>query len=122
MLEIVANYNCMQFQGELMNQNWEYGKKPNFGFDFASFDPNWQPKILWVLSLLDIRHCCKPSLYVFQGKLMIQSQENGIILTVRADYVNFTCQTLGFCSIYLLVMHINNNPSLAWQTLRFCVF
>ena len=26
MLEIVANYHCMQFQGKLMNQTWEIAK------------------------------------------------------------------------------------------------
>ena len=27
MLEIVATYHCMHFQGKLMNQPWENGKK-----------------------------------------------------------------------------------------------
>ena len=27
MLEIVASYHCMQFQGKLMNQTWENGQK-----------------------------------------------------------------------------------------------
>ena len=27
MLDIVASYHCMQFQGKLMNQTWENGKK-----------------------------------------------------------------------------------------------
>ena len=31
MLDIVASYHCMQFQGQLMNQTWENGKKPSFG-------------------------------------------------------------------------------------------
>ena len=38
---------------------------------------------------------------------------NGFVLTVRADYVSFICQTLGFCNIYLLVTYIYNHPSLA---------
>ena len=37
----------------------------------------------------------------------------GFTLTVRADYVSFTCQTLGFRNIYLLVICIYNHPSLA---------
>ena len=28
MLDIVASYHCMQFQGKLINQTWENGKKP----------------------------------------------------------------------------------------------
>ena len=48
---------------------------------------------------------------------------NGFALTARADYVNFTCQTLGFCNIYLLVMYIYNHPSLASLTTSvFCIF
>ena len=30
MLDIVASYHCMQFQGRLTNQTWENGKKPSF--------------------------------------------------------------------------------------------
>ena len=29
MLDIIANYHCMQFQGKLMNQTWENDKKPS---------------------------------------------------------------------------------------------
>ena len=48
---------------------------------------------------------------------------NGFALTARADYVNFACQTLGFCNIYLLVMYICNHPSLASLTTSFvCIF
>ena len=44
MLDIVANYYCIPFQEKLKNQNWENGKKTNFGADFGSFDPNLVPK------------------------------------------------------------------------------
>ena len=44
MLDIVASYHCMQFQGQLTNQTWENGKKPSFGTDFAPFGPNLDPK------------------------------------------------------------------------------
>ena len=40
MLDVVADYHCMQFQGKLMNQTWENDKKPNFGADFGPFGPN----------------------------------------------------------------------------------
>ena len=35
MLDIVASYHCMQFQGKLMKQTWENSKKPNFGINFG---------------------------------------------------------------------------------------
>ena len=37
MLDIVASYYCMQFQGKLMNQTWENGEKTSFGTDFGLF-------------------------------------------------------------------------------------
>ena len=40
MLDIVANYHCVQFQGKLMNQTSENGKKPSFGPNFGPFGPN----------------------------------------------------------------------------------
>ena len=40
MLDIVAIYRCMQFQGKLMNQTWENSKKTSFGTDFDLFGPN----------------------------------------------------------------------------------
>ena len=40
MLEIVASYNFMQFQGKLMNQTWENSKKLSFESDFGLFGPN----------------------------------------------------------------------------------
>ena len=40
MLDIVASYHRMQFQGKLMNQTWENGKKPSFAPDFGQFGPN----------------------------------------------------------------------------------
>ena len=44
MLDIVANYYYIPFQEKLKNQNWENGKKTNFGADFGSFDSNLVPK------------------------------------------------------------------------------
>ena len=44
MLEIIASYHCMQFQGKLMNLTWENCKKPSFGTDFGPFVPNLGPK------------------------------------------------------------------------------
>ena len=71
MLDIVASYDCMKFQGKLMNQTWENDKKPNSGINFRSFDLNLGPQIffLWVLPLLKVRDCCKLSLYaISRGK------------------------------------------------------
>ena len=63
MLDIVASYHCMRFQGKLTNQTWENGKKPSFGTYFGPFGPNLGPQKLcsWILLLLHVRHCCKLS-------------------------------------------------------------
>ena len=55
----------MQFKGKLLNQTLENNKKPNFGPDFGQFGLNFSPPLifLWVLALLEVRHCCKLSLY-----------------------------------------------------------
>ena len=68
----------MQLVGKLMDQTWENGKKPNFGLNFGSFGQNLGPKyfFLWVVPLLDVRHCCKLSYMQFQVKLMNQTWEN----------------------------------------------
>ena len=59
MLNIVASYHCIQFQGKLINQTLENGKKPSFGPDFGPFAPIWVPKtFLWILPQLDIRNYC----------------------------------------------------------------
>ena len=40
---IVPSYHPIKFQGKLMDQTWENGKKPNFGFDFGPFSPKFAP-------------------------------------------------------------------------------
>ena len=57
-LDIVASYHYMQFQEKLMNQTWENGKKPSFGFDFDPFGPNSGHQFffskIWLRQSLDI--------------------------------------------------------------------
>ena len=48
MLDIVANYNCMQFQGKLMNQTSENVQKLSFGPDFDPFGTNSGCQIFFV--------------------------------------------------------------------------
>ena len=48
MLDIVASYHCMQFQGKLTNQTWENGKKPSFVTDFDTCGPNLGPKYFFI--------------------------------------------------------------------------
>ena len=69
-LEIVASYHCMLFQGKLMNLTWENYKKPSFGPGFGPFGPNLVPKIFFlrILPLLDVRNCYKLSLYAILRK------------------------------------------------------
>ena len=70
MLDIIASYHCMQLQGKLMNKTWENKKKPSFRPNFDPFGPNLGPKnfFSWILPLLDVRHCCKLSLYAISRK------------------------------------------------------
>ena len=48
MLDIVANYHCMQFQGKLMNQTSENVQKLSFGPDFDPFGTNSGYQIFFV--------------------------------------------------------------------------
>ena len=48
MLDIVASYHRMQYQGKLMNQTWENGKKTNFESNFGLFGPNLGPLIFFL--------------------------------------------------------------------------
>ena len=49
---------------------WENGKRPSFRTDFGPFDPNLGPKnfFSWILSRLNVRHCCRLSLYAISRK------------------------------------------------------
>ena len=40
MLDIVAAYHRMRFQGKLMSQTWENGKKPSIEPDYGPFGLN----------------------------------------------------------------------------------
>ena len=51
MLEIFAGYHCMQFQGKLMNETRQNGKKPSFGPDFGPFGPNSGRQIFFQISV-----------------------------------------------------------------------
>ena len=52
MLDIIASYQYMQFQGKLMNQTWENGKKLSFGTILARLAPNLVPEALVNITLL----------------------------------------------------------------------
>ena len=88
MLDIVASYHCMWFQGKLMNQTWENSKKPSFGPDFGPFGPNLghqsppPKKKMWPCQSLDIMVSYHHVQY--QKKLMIQSCEN-LVTDGRTD-------------------------------------
>ena len=70
MLETVASYRCIQFREKLLNQTLKNGEKPSFGANFGTFGPNSDPKKIfsWILPVLDVRHCCKLSLYAISRK------------------------------------------------------
>ena len=50
MLDIVASYHYIQFQGKQMNQTWEKGEKKQlvFGLILACFGPNLVIKKIFV--------------------------------------------------------------------------
>ena len=60
--------------------NWENGKKKtNFGPDFDPFWPKFSPPkfFSWVLPLLEVKHCCKLSLYAISRKTNESNLKNG---------------------------------------------
>ena len=91
-------YNLRNFQ--------EFAMKRRRTVKMGLKTSNYRSPQLWSILPENLRQI--NSLVQFKKAL-----ENGIVLTVRADYVSFTGHTLGFCSICLLVMHIYNHPSLA---------
>ena len=46
MLDIVASYHYMQFQGKRMIQSQEIGIKPYFGHDLDELQPNFEGYIM----------------------------------------------------------------------------
>ena len=82
MLEIVASYRCIQFQGKLINQTWENGKKPSFRPHLAQIRTNnFFSSKTWLHQSLDImvNHQVQ-----YQKKLMIQSWKN-LVTDGRTD-------------------------------------
>ena len=82
MLNAVASYHCMKFQGKLMNQTWKNSKKLAFKPDFDPFLPKYGPNIfsffffLWLSPLLNVMHCCKLSMYTISRKINESNWEN----------------------------------------------
>ena len=108
MLDIVASYHCMQFQGKLINQTWENGKnKTNFGPDFGLFGPNLGPKIFFKgFTILDVRYYCKLSLNAISRKTddpNSRKWEKLLLGLIQAPWTqiqmaNFVFQKSGFVS------------------------
>ena len=78
MLHIVAIYHCTKFQGKLMNQTWENGRKPSFGTDFGHCGPNLGPKknfheffLYYILDIVASYHYMQ-----FQRRIINQTWEN----------------------------------------------
>ena len=111
-LDIVASYHCMQFQGKLTNQTWENGKKPSFWPDFGPFDPNFGCQIfffffffffseIWLGQSLDIMFSYHHVQY--QKKLTLQSWENFVmdVQTYESDFIGCCRLTLSIQQIVL---------------------
>ena len=105
MLDIVPSCNPVQYQGKLMIQSWQYGKKPNIG----------PPELFsWVLSLLPSYHPTQ-----FQGKRMNQTWENGKKTNFGPDFGWFGPQNLLSWVLPLLdVRHCCklSSSSISWKT------
>ena len=109
---IVASYHRMQFQGQLMNQTRENGKKPSFRTNFGLFGPNFSPKNVfhgfyhyYMLYIVASYHCMQ-----LQGKLMSQTWENGKKPSFRTNFDPFG-PNLGpkiFFSWILPLLHVRH--------------
>ena len=113
MLNIIVSYNCIQYQGKLMNQTWENGRKPSFAPDFG---PNLVPiffffgftstrcyALLQAIIVWDWFWLLLPKFYLcyilgiiasyrcmqFQGKPMNQTWENGKKHSFGTDFGSF---------------------------------
>ena len=79
----------MHFKEKLINQTWEYGEKPNFWLGVLPVWSKLQPPnfLWWVLSLLDVKHCCKLSSYAISRKMYDPNwrkwQKNLILSLIR---------------------------------------
>ena len=78
MLDIVASYHCMQFQGNLMKQTWENTKNLVLGLILVHLAQIWAIKIcfskIWLCQSLAIMISYHHGQY--QKKLITQSLEN----------------------------------------------
>ena len=83
MLDIIANYHYMQFQGKLMNQTWENSKKIALGPILAQI---WTARIFFQKSGFVSRwyHGQLSSCTISEKKL-IQSWEN--VVTDESDFI-----------------------------------
>ena len=70
----------MQLKEKLMNKSWENDKKHNFESDFGCFDQFFHPIFspnFFIGFLLDVRNCCKLSLYSISTKNSISTNHFG---------------------------------------------
>ena len=54
MLDIVANYHCLQFQGKYMIQTEENGEETHFGPDFRPIGPNSGRQVFFLFLALSV--------------------------------------------------------------------
>ena len=66
MLDIVARYHRIQFQGNFVIQTQENGKKPHFGPALSLLCPNSGHQFLFIK--LAVRHCSNLSSYAIYKK------------------------------------------------------
>ena len=58
MLDIIASYHCMQFQGKLKKQTWENGKNPVLGLILVYLAQIWTAKFLFKILAPSVTRFC----------------------------------------------------------------
>ena len=74
MLHIIIIYDCVKFQGKLVNQTWENGQKTSFGSDFGPSGPNSGRQFFCFL-LFFSKICLGQSLYIMVSYHHVQYQK-----------------------------------------------
>ena len=83
MLDIVASYHRIQFQGKLMIHAEENDKKYHFGLDLGPLGPNSGRHSFFIK--LVVRHCSELSFYAIYSK----TYENSEKLNIGPDFGPF---------------------------------
>ena len=93
MLDIVASYHCMQFQGKHMIQTQGNDQKTHFGPDLGPLGPNSGHQFFFQNLASSVARYYSQQ---YQKKLMIQSREN-LVTDGRTDGQTDESDFIGRC-------------------------